>query len=122
MQLRCNDSFTLRTDEFKAIAHDIALHIAALKPLSVSAGDLAPEHWQRELAVLNEKLTGFDTAERQRRLTQMRERFERDWCLLKQPHVKNSNLSVEALLADASAKLRDEITIVKFARYDANET
>jgi elongation factor Ts len=122
VQLSCNDSFSVRTEEFKNLAHDLTLQIAASKPLSVSSSDLAPEHWERELSILNERLAGFDTAERQRRLKQMREQFEREWCLLKQPYIKDQTVSVEALLSQVGQKLRDRISVVRFVRYEATET
>ena len=51
----------------------------------------------------------------------MRERFEREWCLLKQPYIKDDTKVVETLVGEVEGKLRDRITIVKFVRYVADE-
>jgi len=121
LQLKCRDSFAIRTDELKELAHNLALQIAATTPLSVSPEDLSSAHWEAELHFLKEKLRDLDTLGRQKRLKQMRDRFERDHCLVKQTYIKDDTLTVEALISVVSAKLRDQITIVKFVRYDATE-
>ena len=48
-------------------------------------------------------------------------RFECNYCLLKQTYIKDDNLTVEGLMSEVSAKLGDQIVIVKFVRYDAAE-
>jgi elongation factor Ts len=121
VQLQCRDHPSMRTEEFKELARNLALQIAASRPLSLSPDDLPAEHWQTELHILNQRLSGLDAADREKCLNEMRHRFERDHCLLSQPFIKDDSITVEALIGRVSALLRDSIYVVRFVRYDASE-
>ncbi len=122
VHLECVDDFVLRTSEFKTLARDIAMHIAAMQPIAVSPDDLDPGIWDDEVSRYRPMLSGLSVEKRQELLRDARKRHESNFCLLKQPFVKDDRKTVEQLISDESAQLGKNIRIVKFVRYDANET
>ena len=122
LELHCKGSFSVRTDEFRELARNLTMHIAACNPTCVSSKDVPLDEWEAELTRARPALSGLDTPERQQRLVQLREQYERGYCLLKQPYVKDDLKSVEALIVEVSDKLHDRVSVVRFTRYAATDT
>jgi elongation factor Ts len=121
VELSCKDSFTARTAEFRTLARDIAMHIAASKPISLEPSDLDPLLWDAEVAKMRPALAKLEVSERQRRLIDAREQYERNFCLVKQPFVKDDKQTIEELIAGANAQFRESIRVVRFVRYQVRE-
>jgi elongation factor Ts len=121
VEFACKDSFTTKTSEFRALARDIAIHIAALKPISLTPSDLDPQLWDAEVSRMRPALAKLEESERQRRLIAAREQYEQHFCLLKQPFVKDDSLTIEELIARANTEFRETIRIVRFVRYHVHE-
>jgi elongation factor Ts len=122
LELQCNDDFSMRTNEFRELARNLTMHIAACNPTWVSSTDVPLEEWEAELSRARPALSGLDTLERQRRLLQLRTQYERGYCLLNQPYVKDDSKSVEALITEVGSKLHDRVIVVRFTRYAATKT
>ena len=122
VHFRCREDMTPRTPQFRALAHDIAMHVVALKPAAVSPEELDEDLWQKELGYINRALQDADTPTRQARLIEQRKKFENEVCLLRQPFLKDPSKSVAQVVAELGAQLSDTIAVLRFTRYDANET
>ncbi len=122
VHFRCREDMTPRTTEFRVLAHDIAMHVVALKPAAVSPEDLDEDLWQKELGFINRALQGADTPSRQAQLIEQRKKFENELCLLRQPFLKDPSKSVAQVVAELGAQLSDTIAVLRFSRYDTNET
>jgi elongation factor Ts len=120
--LKTNGDMSGRTSEFKRLAHDVAMHIAASDPLCVSTADLDPSHWARHLAVharmLGRNTDDLDAGE----VARIREAFERERLLLRQPFIKDPNVTVAHVVLETSETLQDDIQILEFTRYDVRGT
>lgn len=90
VEINCETDFVARTEDFKALAHDIAMQIAAQAPLYVSEDELP---------------AGSDLVPEQA-------------VLLKQPFIKNPSLSIGQLITEAIAKIGENIRVRRFARYE----
>jgi elongation factor Ts len=111
----------MQTDTFKELAHDLALQIAASAPISISPVDLPAREWDAHLLLHAPTLEGLAHAERERHITEMRSRFEREHCLLSQGFIKDERITVATLIHQVSERLRDSIYVVRFVRYDGTE-
>jgi elongation factor Ts len=121
VEFACKDSFTTKTSEFRTLARDIAIHIAASKPVSLAPSDLDAQLWDAEVSNMRPALEKLEVSERQRRLIAAREQYERHFCLMKQPFVKDDSLTIEELITRANTEFRESIRIVRFVRYQVQE-
>lgn len=120
VELNCETDFVARTDAFKQFAADVAMHIAAFKPLYLSPESVDQKFLEHEKEILKAQLAGSGKPEKM--LSQIVEgklnKLYEQVCLLKQPFVKNDQLSVEDTLKDLIAKTGENIKISRFSRYE----
>ncbi len=121
VHFRCKDSFAIRTPEFKGMAKDVAMHIAAMRPVTVSPSEVTASQWEAEVMRLRPSLSGLGQGDRQVALRNAREDYEKSFCLLSQPFCKDSSKTVGQLLEENSKLLGDAIRVVRFVRYEESE-
>ena len=95
VEVNCETDFVARGDQFKELVHDIALQIAAAKPLYVTKEEVPAE-------VLEEE-------------------YYEEFCLLEQPFVKDSSKTINQLITEAIASIGEKITVRRFARFEMGE-
>ena len=119
VQLGCETDFVARGDDFKNLAHDIAMHAAASNPLVVSPDDVSPELLEKEREIWKAQLVkeGKPNAMLDKILTGKEKKFREEVALLTQPFVKNPETTIEKLIADAVLKLGANIKIIRFTRF-----
>jgi elongation factor Ts len=123
VEINCETDFVARTDDFQALARDIAMHIAASNPQYVSRNDVPEDVLVKERHILEEQAKNAGRPERvipnivEGRL----QKYYQDMCLLDQPFVKNQDLSVNDLLKETIAKVGENITVSRFVRYVLGE-
>jgi elongation factor Ts len=124
VELNCETDFVARTDEFKALARELAIHIAASKPLAVRVADLPPETVARERAVYEAQVTEQTKPEniRAKIVDGMMKKFYEDNVLLEQKFVKDDKRTVGELVKDLSAKTGEKIDVGRFARLKIGES
>lgn len=123
LELNSESDFVARTDMFRALAHEIALHIAAMDPKYVSRDEVPREDLDRELEVLRAqaKAEGKPEAIIEKIVTGRMEKFYEEMVLLEQPFVKDDSKKVQDLIGDAIAQLGENIILRRFARYELGE-
>lgn len=123
VQINCETDFVARTDDIKQFAHDVAMHIAALKPLYLDPESVDAAFVEHEKDVIKGQLA--DSGKPEKILNQIVEgkvnKLYQDICLLKQSFVKNDQLTVEDVLKELIAKTGENIKIAKFVRYEIGE-
>lgn len=119
VELRCETDFTARTPEFKQLARDIAMQVAASNPGWISREKVPKEEVQHELEIYRTQAKESGKPDKLiDRIAQGKlEKFYKEKCLLEQPFIKNSEISVEELIKEYIGKLRENIYIKKFARF-----
>lgn len=116
--LACESDFVAKTDDFKSLAHELAMQVAATDPTYLS-----PEQIPKEV-ITKEKEVFMANLEREKKPTKIRdkiiagklEKFYAETCLLKQPYVKDDKLTVEQLIHQTVQKLGENIQIKEFSR------
>ena len=123
LELNCETDFVARTEEFRQLAKDIAMQIAAAGPVAVNRDDLPEEFVEKERTIykaqaLNEKKPESVVD----RIVEGRlDKFFQEVCLLEQPFVKDQNKAVEERVKEVIARLGENITIKRFVRYRLGE-
>ncbi|ADW16991.1 translation elongation factor Ts (EF-Ts) [Desulfobulbus propionicus DSM 2032] len=119
VEVGCETDFVAKTDDFKAFAKNIAMHIAAANPVSVTREDVPPEILQREKDIyVNQALESGKPQQIVEKMVGGKiEKYLAEVCLMEQKYVKNPDLSVQDLLNELVAKMGENISIKKFARF-----
>jgi elongation factor Ts len=119
VEVNCETDFVARTDEFKAFVRDVAMHITATNPLAISADEIDPNLIEKERAIFMAQAA--ESGKPEAIATKMVEgrlaKFRKEIALLEQPFVKNPDETVGDLLKTKIAKLGENMTIKRFARF-----
>ena len=119
VEVNCESDFVARTEDFKELVHDIAMHIAASDPKFVRKEDVTPEAFEREKDIYRAQAaaTGKPPAVVEKIVAGKMEKFYEEVCLLEQPFIKDQAVSIKELIAQKVAKLGENITVRRFARF-----
>jgi elongation factor Ts len=124
LELNCETDFVARTEDFETLAHDLALHIAFGAPRYLTREDVPEETIESERASYRAQALEEGKPEHivDRIIEGRLEKFYQQSCLMEQPFVKDEDKTIETLIADAVAKLGENIVLRRFARYEVGET
>lgn len=119
LQLGCETDFVARNPDFQNLAHDIAMHVAAMNPLYISPSDVPPELVEKEREIWKAQLAKEGKPEKiwDKIMEGKEKKFREEIALLTQPFVKDPELAVGKLISDAILKIGENIKIVRFTRY-----
>jgi elongation factor Ts len=111
------------SEEFKTFAHDVALHVAAVNPISARREDVPAETIEHEMGIYKAQAAESGKPEAiQERIAQGRmEKFYKESVLTEQEFVKNPDVTVGQLASQVSKSLGDTIEVVKFDRFEFGE-
>lgn len=119
LELNCETDFVANTDDFQALARDLAMHVAAADPLAVSASALDPELVERERRVYEEQVAQDGKPEhiRGRIVEGKLAKFFKSRVLLEQAYVRDPDRSVQDLITEVAARTGERVEIRRFARF-----
>lgn len=117
VELNCETDFVARTDDFKQLAKDIALHIAASAPLYVSSAEVPEEALLREQEIYKEQAQGKPQDIIEKMMSGRVQKYYEEVCLLNQPFVKDSSITVQDMLGTSVSKMGENIQVRRFARF-----
>lgn len=117
LELNCETDFVARTQDFKTLAKDLALHIAASNPLYLSSSDVPAAVLEKEKEIYKEQIKGKPKEVVEKIVAGKLAKYYEETCLLEQPFVKNPEIKVQDLLAEAVAKMGENIKVRRFARF-----
>jgi elongation factor Ts len=120
LDIRCESDFVAKSPEFKTLAHEICLQIAAMKPLYVSENDIPEEFLDGETKIYKEQIK--DSGKPENIVKQILEgklkKYKDEISLLSQPWIKDDSKTIKNLIEDTVAKVGENIEIKKFARFE----
>ena len=127
VEVNCESDFVARTEDFKELTHDIAMHIAASDPKYVRKEDVTAADFQREKDIFLAQAiaSGKPANIAEKMVNGKMEKFYEEVCLLEQPFIKDQTISIGQLIASKIGKLGENIAVRRFARFkvgDAGET
>ena len=127
VEVNCESDFVARTEDFKELVHDIAMHITASDPKFVRKEDVTPEAFEREKEIYRHQAaaTGKPPQVVEKIVAGKMEKFYEEVCLLEQPFIKDQTITIAQLIAAKIGKLGENIAVRRFARFkvgDVSET
>jgi elongation factor Ts len=124
LELNSETDFVARNEQFRELAHNLALHIAAAAPRYMRPEDVPAAELERETAVLKAQAMaeGKPEAIAEKMVAGRIVKFYEEFCLLEQPFVKDENVKIKDMLADAIRQTGENIVIRRFARYELGES
>jgi elongation factor Ts len=99
VEVNCETDFVARTDEFKELAHNIAMQVAAMNPAYISEEDIPADMCEEDRAELDVNSV----------------------CLLKQAYIKDPSLTINDIIVNNIAKMGENIKVSRIARFDLSE-
>ncbi|HHN65479.1 MAG TPA: translation elongation factor Ts [Nitrospirae bacterium] len=123
VEVNCETDFVARTDDFKTLVKDIAMHIAAANPRYLSRDDIAPDVIEKEKEIFKEQIKGKPEHVVDRIVQGKLEKFYSENCLLEQIFVKDpeQKKTIKDIVTEAIARLGENIVIRRFVRYQLGE-
>jgi elongation factor Ts len=123
VEVNCESDFVARTDDFKELVHDIAMHIAAADPRYIRKEDVNQADLDRERDIQQGRaaLEGKPANVIDRIVEGRLAKFYEEVCLLEQPFVKEATLTVGQLIKTKISKLGENITVSRFTRYKVGD-
>ena len=120
LKLYCETDFVAKTDEFKILANDVAMHIAAMDPKYISKQDIPADVIESEKNIYKEQASGANKPDDviEKILEGKLDKFAEENCLLEQAFVKDSDKKIRQLIEEYIAKLGENIQIGEFVRYE----
>jgi elongation factor Ts len=124
VEVNCETDFVARSEAFRTFAHELALQIAASAPLCIRPEDLTDhelEH-EREIARNRAREEGKPEKVWDRIVEGRLEKFKNEACLLRQPYIRDEDITIEQLLMQNIAAIGENIVIRRFERWELGES
>jgi elongation factor Ts len=127
VEVNCESDFVARTDDFKGLVHDIAMHIAATDPRFIRKEDVTADAFEKEKDIYRAQAaaTGKPAPVVEKIVEGKMSKFYEEVCLYEQPFIKDQTISVHQLIAAVIGKLGENISVKRYARFkvgDVGET
>ncbi len=127
VEVNCESDFVARTDDFKELVHDIAMHIAASDPKFIRKEDVTAADYEREKDIyLAQAIASGKPADIAEKMVKGKmAKFYEEVCLYEQPFIKEQTQSISQLITTKIGKLGENISVRRFARFkvgDVGET
>jgi len=120
LDIRCESDFVAKSPDFKNLAHEICLQVAAMKPLFVKEEDIPEEFLDGETKIYKEQIK--DSGKPEKIVEQILEgklkKYKEEVSLLSQPWIKDDSKTMKNVIEEAVAKIGENIEIKKFTRYE----
>lgn len=123
LEVNCETDFVARTDEFQQLVQDIAMQIAAKRPLYVKREDVPEDEIEKEKSVLRAQALNEGKPERviDKIVEGRLEKFFSNVCLMEQEFIKDSEKTVGDLINEKIATIGENIVVRRFVRYELGE-
>src|SRR5262250_1539991 len=123
VEINCESDFVARTEAFQQLCHDIAMHVAALDPKYVRREEVTSEMLEKEREIYKAQALASGKPENivDKIVAGKMEKFYEENCLYEQHYIKDEGQTIGEMVNAAIAKLGENITIRRFARFKVGE-
>jgi len=123
VEVNCETDFVARGEEFKQFVKDIAMQIAAAKPLYVNKEDVPADVLEHEKQILRAQALNEGKPEKiiEKMVEGRIEKFYKEVCLMEQPFIRDPDIAIKDLVIQKIAKIGEKIAIRRFVRYELGE-
>ncbi|MBP1767920.1 MAG: tsf [Candidatus Aminicenantes bacterium] len=124
VEVNCESDFVARNDEFKELAKNIAMQIAAANPRYVSSADIPAAELEQEKEIIRAQLQ--DSKKPPQIIEKIVEgklkKFYEEVCLLDQPYIRDDKQTIQQIIASTIAKFGENIKVRRFARFELGKS
>jgi len=123
LEINCETDFVAKSDDFQALGHDVAMHIAAAAPKYVTIDEVDTTELDKEKEILRAQALneGKPEAVVDRMVEGRIKKYYKEVCLMEQEFVKDPSKTISQLVSDATIKIGEKISIRRFVRYQMGE-
>jgi len=123
VELNCETDFVARTDDFKTLAREIAMHIASAAPLSVDKDGVPADAVDRERRIAEEQVRASGKPDHlvSKIVEGKLESYYKQVALLSQPWIREDKKTIGDLVKEASSKLGENVQVRRFTRFQMGE-
>jgi elongation factor Ts len=123
VEVNCETDFVAKTDEFRSFVKNLAMHIAATRPLGIRREDIPEQVIQREEEIY--RAQAAETGKPEKILDKIvqgkMEKFYKESCLVDQQYIKDPDITTQDLIHDMITKTGENISVRRFVRYQLGE-
>jgi elongation factor Ts len=123
LELNCETDFVARTEEFRQLAHDLAMQVVACRPQYLSREDVPAEALEAERNKYRAQFVDSGKPDHiiDRIIEGKLQKFYEEFCLTEQPFIRDGDLTIQEVLTQAIAKLGENIVVRRFVRFGLGE-
>ena len=121
VEINCETDFVARNEEFQQMVSDVCMHIAAANPTYLKREDVPQEAIDKEIEIAKAQCVGKPEAAIAKIVEGKLNKWFGEICLLEQPFVKDSSMTVQVLITSKIAKMGENIVIKRFVRFQLGE-
>ena len=124
VEVNCETDFVAKNEDFQEFTKNIAMHIAATNPLGITPEDISQEIIEKEKEIYRAQALDMGKPENviEKIVEGKLNKFYEESCLLNQPYVRDTDISIADLLNQMIAKIGENISIKRFVRYQIGES
>lgn len=123
VEINCETDFVAKNEDFRGLARDIAMQIAASKPEYVRREEVSPEKIEKEKEILKAQALNEGKPEKivEKMVEGRIEKYFKEVCLLEQPFIKDPDKTVQHVINEVVSKIGEKIDVRRFSRYEVGE-
>jgi len=123
LEINCETDFVARTDDFRNLAKDVAMQVAASNPITIKREDFPAELLEKEKEIYKAQVLKEGKPEKilDKIIQGKLEKYFQEFCLLEQPFIKDEDRTVKQRIDETIAKLGENITVKRFVRFRLGE-
>jgi len=121
VELNCETDFVAKNDNFKALAKELAMQVAAMRPIYLSAETVPQEVLEKEKEIVISQMREAPPEKLEKIIQGKLNSFFSEVCLLEQPYIRDSSKKVKDFLAQEASKFGENIKVGRFARFEVGE-
>jgi elongation factor Ts len=120
VEVNCETDFVANTDQFQELAHDLAMQVVAAKPLYLTRADVPASLVEEEKSVYRAQMadSGKPEAILEKIVEGKLAKFYEEVCLMEQPFIKDTAITVQELVQQHNALLGENIVVRRFVRFE----
>ena len=124
VEVNCETDFVAKNEDFQEFTKNIAMHIAATNPLGITPEDISQEVVEKEKEIYRAQALDMGKPENvvDKIVEGKLKKFYEESCLMNQPYVRDTDISIADLLNQMIAKIGENISIKRFVRYQIGES
>ena len=120
VEVNCETDFVANTDQFQELAHDLAMQVVAAKPVYLTREDVPDQLLEEEKAIYSAQMADSGKPDHiiDRVVEGKLSKFYEEICLMEQPFIKDTAITVQELVQQRNALLGENIIVRRFVRFE----